>query len=510
MNKQILILLLLTTFLCSCEEDEYTIEMRPVGQALERKLTVARYNRKPTVGQYNRTEESKEVYSEVSPETLAAIAELYPTRLKSANPKIHSFVGTFTGRTPNDVGGAGTYKRVGTPMGSAFFYVERFRGNDRPGETLSETFRSADRLSELLTGWLKSEFGRRKEFPKIRRFMDEDFRKDIKNLSTYLWLGSNESRHIWREGQDGDDRENVQKEIAARAFQYLVERNYFAAEDLAVIMRTGEEGRLERLEPLIRKFLVAKVQLSDEKLIDELSILLTDPERLNKSLSAYLGGTDEYKKRLKEYNKELREFDKPQNLPQPDTHGDMEESASSPEPPEPYVLLEEALEPLLESIQIAFFFEFYPFDSLQVELYTAGEPVATNGKWEEKDKRIVWSTNLTPRDTQSFQLPELCYAVWCEPDEQTQAKYFGKTILLGEGLLNYCLWYESLSKEEAAQWDTLIAGSEPGEDLLKRLKAFRFSPGQTKPDKPDDDQGNYAERAIEIIKEALEPEPDEE
>ena len=46
MNRLILILLLpLTTFLCSCEEDEYTIEMRPVGQGLERKLSVARYER---------------------------------------------------------------------------------------------------------------------------------------------------------------------------------------------------------------------------------------------------------------------------------------------------------------------------------------------------------------------------------------------------------------------------------------------------------------------------------
>ncbi len=150
MNKKILIsLFLLTTLLCSCEEDEYRIEMRPSGEGLERKLTVARHN----------TQSPEDVYTDVPQGTLDALAELYPERFETDNPKTHGFVGTFKEQMPKDVGGAGTYKCLQTPLGSTFLYVERFRGNDRPGETLEETFRSADRLTDMLIGWLKSEFG---------------------------------------------------------------------------------------------------------------------------------------------------------------------------------------------------------------------------------------------------------------------------------------------------------------------------------------------------------------
>ena len=493
MNKYLLALLvLLATILCSCEEDEYLIEMRPSGQGLERKLTVGRYDQS----------KGKKVYSHFPPKTLAAIAELYPTQLKTSNPKIHGFMGTFVERTPNDVGGAGTYKRLQTAIGSAFIYVERFRGNDQPSEVLAEMSRSAERLTKLLTGWLKSEFGQHKEFPKIRRFIDEDLRKDIKNLSIYLWLGSNESRHFWQEGPGKNDRENVQKEIAARAFQYLFERNYLVAQDLAVFMKIEEEQPTELLEPLIRKFLAGKLKLVDQKLIDELTTLLTDSEQLEKSLSDYLASTDEYKKRLTDYKKELREFEKSQKHPQPDTITNMDESLSSPEPPEPHALLQEIIRGLLNV-------EFRPMsDKLRVELCIGHEPVATNGKWKEKDKRIIWSTNLTARYAQSSQLPELCYAVWCRPDEESQKNHFGKTILEGEQLLRYCLWYESLSKTEAAQWDTLLETLQPGEDLLNRLAAFRFTHGRATPPKPGDQESNYAKLAIELIKNALEPQSD--
>ncbi len=468
MNKQMLAsLVLLTTILCSCEEDEYRIEMRPCAEGLERKLTVARYE----------TNAAEKVYTNVPQGTLAVISKLYPKRLDTSNPKIHSFIGTFTERMPNDVGGAGTYKCLRTPMGSAFLYVERFRGNDQPGETLQETFHSADRLTDTLIGWLKSEFGSYKEFSKLQRFMDQDFRKDIKNLSTYLWLGLNESRHIW---EDDDSQEKTQMEIAARAFQYLFERDYLAMDDLFVIMRTGEQEAFEQLEPPIRKLLTKKVMLADQKFIDDLIVLLTEPERLEKSLRDHFAGTDEYKKRLKEHKKAIRE---------------TQASDSTPEPPDPLEPLEETLRGLVQ-IEISF-----ASDNLHVELWTAQKPVATNGKWEEQQKRLVWSTELTSRDTDSTRLPEVCYAVWCEPNEETQEKHFNDTILIGENLLQYCVWYKSLSEDEAAEWDDLVETLGPDEDSFKRLEAFRFSDERAKPAKP-----SYAQQAIELIKDALERE----
>ena len=310
--------------------------------------------------------------------------------------------------------------------------------------------------------------------------MDQDFRKDIKNLNTYLWLGMNESRHIWA---DGDSQEKVQMEITARAFQYLLERDYVAIDDLPLIMRTGEQETFEQLKPIIRKLLSKKVKLADQKLIDELTVLLTDSERLEKSVKDYLGGTDEYKERLKEHKKEVS-----------GTH----ENDSAPELPDPLELLSEEVIKGLVPVDVDL---FGSADNLHVELWTTQKPIATNGKWEEQQKRLVWSTELTSRDTESTRLPEVCYAVWCEPNAEIQKKHFGDTILIGENLLQYCLWYKSLSGEEAAQWDNLVETLGPDADSIKRLEAFRFSDERAKPGKP-----SYAQQAIELIKAALERE----
>ena len=45
----------------------------------------------------------------------------------------HRFTGKFAGRTPDDVGGAGSYTHWETAFGSASAYVERFRGSDDLG-----------------------------------------------------------------------------------------------------------------------------------------------------------------------------------------------------------------------------------------------------------------------------------------------------------------------------------------------------------------------------------------
>ena len=141
-------------------------------------------------------------------------------------------------------------------------------------------------------------------------------------------------------------------------------------------------------------------------------------------------------------------------------------------------------------------------DKLHVELRMSQKPIATNGRWEEEEqKRLVWTTELTSRDADTSRLPEMCYAVWCEANEEVQKRHFGDTVLIGEELLEYCFWYKSLSKKEAVEWDSLVETLGPDEESLKRLEAFKFSDGQAKRA-----ESNYAQQAIRLIKQALEGE----
>src|SRR5579872_1986054 len=88
------------------KSNEYELELTPQGNVLERKLVFSSTN------------------------DLANISAVYPPGGTTQNGQGYLAKGMFGNTMPKDIGGAGSYTNLATTMGSAAFYLERFRGND--------------------------------------------------------------------------------------------------------------------------------------------------------------------------------------------------------------------------------------------------------------------------------------------------------------------------------------------------------------------------------------------
>jgi hypothetical protein len=464
----------------SCDHNEYRIEMTPAGDALERTLTVDRFQigniqpvpERPGPGMQTRpaVEANAPAYIDVPPEELEALTKIYKTSTPGANPKVHRFVGRFKDKTPNDVGGAGRYACYETGMGTAFAYVERFRGNDSPADEFQAMYKSADKTMDLIVGWAKSRWGDRKDFPALRRFLDEDVRKDIKNIATYAWMVGFATRST--PGEHGAAASvELKKEIAARASQYLLERGYVGSEDVPKLFRIFMDGdnktKLAAAGELLRKMLTTKAQITDKGLVDDLLGLIDKPDE---SFQKYVRGTEEFKKLQADWEQKKK---------------------TDPNAPEPTV------SDLGGSLEDVFHLDLDwtdSDDSLGITLASGTSPLATNGLWDANTGRIVWELRVKTRRDAAHGPPTICYAVWVKPDEKFQKEHLGKVALTGADLLDYCLWFSSLNLDEADSWNTVLRNLRPGPEAIEKLKLFN-TPKDTTP---------YAQHGAETLLKALE------
>lgn len=194
---------------------------------------------------------------------------------------------------------------------------------------------------------------------------------------------------------------------------------------------------------ILRQKIVARAR--DDLFADSLTFLAT-PESLKHSLDKYLEMTAEFQQLLDEWQKQLREDP---TLARPD----------------PFDVLELYSEDLLAGAILE------GGDQLSLGLKTGREPVATNGDWSGEDTRVSWPKQFLP---QPGQPPQLTYAVWDQPDAAAQQRHFGKVVLQGESLIEYCLWYHGLTEAEQQEWDAFVGTLSPGDELPDSLKAFRF------------------------------------
>jgi hypothetical protein len=113
-------------------------------------------------------------------------------------------------------------------------------------------------------------------------------------------------------------------------------------------------------------------------------------------------------------------------------------------------------------------------DHLTVKLALDRTPNHSNGKWQ--DGKVIWETDMDPNRA----LPVLCYASWSQPRHEFQSVHFGRILLDGDLLGQYCLWQSSLDGKMASEWEAFLSGLQPGPELKEKLEAYKFS-GQ-----PDD------------------------
>jgi len=417
-----------------CPHNDYLVQLQPRGHTIERTLVFYREDGVNTnTGSPN--------YQAFDAAELAAISSLYPAQGLTRDGERYVVRGEFTNELPNDVGGAGAYTNLTTSLGEAGFYVERFRGNDDLAAMSEQRCQAADQLGDLIAGWSQMELGPEPGYDKLRQFLEADFRRDLLNLAAYGWDGQ----------LTGAYHTNAGEEFAVRFGQYLFQRAYFTIGEIPDLFREASENDTQALLRRIQRLVVRKMGVPETEPVPASLAFLADQTTMEQSFDKYLAGTDLYRAKLKQWEEDKKL--------KPDT-----------KQPEPLEVASDAIGNLVE-------FDSNSFgqpDHLAVRLSLPSSPVHSNGRWDEALQQVVWETSIEER-TNASHIPFFCYASWAQADQAYQKKHFGRVVLAGDELTQYCLWRNSQDEQEGAEWDAFVASLQPGSGLAERLDAFRFS-----------------------------------
>lgn len=227
--------------------------------------------------------------------------------------------------------------------------------------------------------------------------------------------------------------------------QYGSEQGYLNL-DLILQATSGGKSEAEAIR-LLRKILMLKLQVEQEQLLLRTWPALASAESFRSSLDQVIEATESYARRAEGMRQKYPEKELPQGSSM-------------------------LVGLLLEAVGIY----FLPTDSVTIYLACPHEPLLDNGEWLEEEKRLRWELHL-PERTNTFTNgpPDLCYAVWSEPNTEFQQTLFGRVLLEGERLATYCSWRASLNSKEAAEWERSLESLEGNSDPLAALAAFEFS-----------------------------------
>ena len=451
-------LAMISAALAGCENNVYELELRPEAEGLQRKLTVYR----------KRTVNNGQQIVALDAEELKRVAAAHSQEISAQEiqaEKRHTFESLITGAMPNDIGGNGSYMRWTTSLGSMTTYLERFRGRDDPAQLVTDRLAGVDEVIEHLLGWADLELGGDPHLPAVREFIDGELRRDLRNLSVYAWLYT----------ASVGDREQAHEELSIRLGQFLSERDYLTLEALPQLMRQfqSQQNEIEVLESL-RPLIVRKLELKGPP-SPKLSKLIENVATLEASFARYAKTTKPYKKLHDSWEKAKIE---------------------NPDVEEP-----DATEILAESMLVAFLPSaalLATSDELELKLISPLEPFMTNGSWDGEAKRVSWSSTLERADAERKQWPTFAYAIWSEPNQEMQTRIFGKTVLSGEPLAEYCFWHQALSQTEAEHWEGFLSDLKPGNGQLELIKTFRL------PDEGQEDEATWSSNMRNLFVKVLE------
>jgi hypothetical protein len=418
-------------FVTGCPQKEYIIELKPQGNGIERTLVFY-------CADGVNTNTGAPNYLSFDPAEITMITTLYPAHSLTNNGNRYTVRGEFTNELPHDIGGEGVFTNLTTSLGSAGFYMERFRGNDDLAGMTERRFKASDQLADFYVGWSQIELGREPGYDKLRKFLDEDLRHDLKNFSSYFWE--------WQIASDY--KTNAIEEFVVRFGQYLFERGYFKIGEMPGLFRDLSSDDSQAIVLRIQRLLARKMGVPDTAPLPPSLVLLADDARREESFDKYFASTELYRAKLKQWEADKK----------------LKPDAKKPE------VSEVADDALGKN-----FVEFKGrADHLAVHLSLPSPPAHSNGRWDEVFKQVVWETQIEDR-TNATQLPFSCYACWAQADEEYQKKHFGKVALTGDELTEYCLWRSSLGVQRGNEWDSFLSGLQPGPGLIEKLDSFEFS-----------------------------------
>lgn len=434
----------LLTALClcilGCDNDVYEIQLRPRNQLIYRKLTVFH-------GGYDTDEsgqQKKRVKFLLPKETLDKLVVVYGKKPTLGPKDVSVFEGEFSREMPNDVGGFGNYTYLPTAMGSATLYTERFGGDIDIAGNIESGFEAADLLADILIGWLGGQFETRREWPKLREFLDTQFRNDLKNISAYFWTITNQPSHYKLKVNSGLTNPIIENFMRLGA--YMVERGYIEPAEIKSLFETLSRKPSPELNPILIDILGEKVGLEDKLFIGEVASVLTSMNQPASSLETYLTES-EFGEKLQVATETFYDHsDEPTNV-----------------------------ELLGTFVSNLLFHSGGPATRgkvVRVTLALPSKPEITNGRWDAKTSKLHWPATNLPNNPTNW--PVFIFATWSQPDENFQRIHFSKVVLTDNRLFDYCLWRENLPAHQARQFDEFIVSLTPDETLIQRLESFHF------------------------------------
>jgi hypothetical protein len=411
----------------------YEIRLEPTPDGIQRTFTGLREPgnepKRSTTGR-----PAKENPRQLPEAELERLAGLYTERLTKGGEDRQSFRGTFHGKLPGDVGGTGTYRRIDTPLGSAHWYQERFRGALDPDAELFARRAAADRLADLAVGWFDEQMKGSPHHAAVRRFLHQDFRQDLRNVVVHMW----NSYQPAKPNKKASDRMDRLPGPMFDAVTYLAERGYFESEG---VFRFGGKDEVPFAE--LRRLLARKSGIPAAE-VDAAFPFLAGQSVAALSVANYLRKQPEYEALRKTWK---------------------------PDPERPEVTEPDPQEVLGRLAEQACDFGFIANrDELLLTLAVGSKPDMFNGTYDPDKGVVTWHVELPTKR----ELPLSCLAAWTVENYDAQVAIFGKIPCTGENLSTFAGLYAGLSAERQAEFSALLEGLKGSEGVKERLNGFRF------------------------------------
>ncbi len=438
--------------LAGCLVTEYNVEMDPQGPQMQRTLTISVHDGATTQPQTAPAETQPAATPSAPPvgeETLRQLQAVYGADNVGTDDKGRAVArGKFGPNLPGDLGaGTGRYFYFESSLGKAWAYAERLRGNDDQLAVLQEQLAAVDALADIAAGYVKHRFGDSADSNKLQDFIRTTLAKDAKNLSLQLRTAVNGS--VSQAPTTAPSKDVALMEIPARAFMYLAERDYIPQADIEKLARAimdsslGDNERFGLAEPILRQMIQKKVDLSP-KFIDQVLAAVRDPN-LAEAVNSYIEKTAAFTK--------------------------WAVANKDPNDPNATLTARDYTRELMDQAVALDLLDGWGADKASFAIKCTTQPFFTNGAYDANLPGIRWSFDLNQSKRKP---PIILYAVAATPDEKFQTAHFGRTLLDGEKLMQYCMWHKALTAAEAKQWHDLLVTIKPT-DSMDRVRDFRFA-----------------------------------
>lgn len=413
-----------------CETDVYEIKITPHGNAMQREV-MAYTNSDKTV-------------KKLDDKRLEPLVKVYGKSISKPEATTQVFRGEFADKMPQDIGGYGAYKRFPTELGTAYFYVEQFRGSAHPAAKLDELTKTIDNAVDLLAGWLEAELGKEKGFDPLHAYVDKDIRAMLQDLKLYFYFDQAGPQATTQASQP------LNEELGVRAAVRVMQTDLVDLEQLVNLLYRSDDIRSQKALSLAQRKIAQKMGIPADKPIPASLTFLDTPEKAAASFEKYARTT----KQWQEFEKEVAR--KRAIAATQATQPAANQTTQATQSTQP----EDSLGAFLGYTLLGKTFGESAGNQEDVILTLAlpHEPAKTNGTWEAS-KGVVWRFTLSGSDSLAW--PRLAYAAWVKPDKQAQTKLFEQEALTGEELQSYAIIRAGMSKDQSAKWLIRLAELTP-------------------------------------------------